>query len=105
MTDINVAVIGAAKVGKSTFIQKALGLRTLPTAPVASLKMKVDSNLYTTNMIELDLEHFDVDLGTERIKWPVQINGQIVPRIDGVLLLYDVMTRDSIAQLPQTLSE
>ena len=34
MENINIAVIGAAGVGKSTLIQRALGLRSLPTAVI-----------------------------------------------------------------------
>lgn len=103
MENINIAVIGAAGVGKSTLIQRALGLRSLPTAVASSLKMVVDNFVYTVSLVELDLESFDFD-PDRLVQWPKQINGQIVPRMDGALLLYDVMNRESIADLPQTLS-
>lgn len=104
MADINIAIIGSAGVGKSTLIQRALGLRGLPTSIASSLRMTVDNVLYTVSLIELDLESFDIN-PDRRIQWPKQINGHIVPRMDGSLLLYDVMNRESIAELPQTLSE
>lgn len=104
MNDINIAVIGASGVGKSTLIQRALGLRTLPSSVVSSLKMTVDGVLYTVSMIELDLESFRIN-GEKRIHWPKQINGQIVPPMDAALILYDVMNEDSVSELPQTLSE
>jgi|SRR5450432_1507343 GTPase SAR1 family protein len=104
MENINIAVIGAAGVGKSTLIQRALGLRTLPTSVASSLRMSVDSVIYTVSLIELDLESFDFN-PDRLVRWPKQINGQIVPRMDGALILYDVMNRESIADLPQTLSE
>lgn len=104
MEHINISVIGAAGVGKSTLIQRALGLRTLPTAVSSSLKMSVDNVIYIVSLVELDLESFDVD-PDRKIQWPKQMNGQITPRIDGALLLYDVMNRESISDLPQTLSK
>lgn len=66
--------------------------------------MSVDNVVYTVSLIELDLESFDIN-PDRRIQWPKQINGHIVPRMDGALLLYDVMNRESIQELPQTLSE
>jgi GTPase SAR1 family protein len=104
MENINIAVIGAAGVGKSTLIQRALGLRSLPTAVSSSQKMSVDNIVYTVSLVELDLETFDFN-PDRRVQWPKQINGQIVPRMDGALILYDVMNRESIIDLPQTLSE
>lgn len=104
MADINVAIIGSGGVGKSTLIQRALGLRSLPTSIASSQRMSVDNVLYTVTLIELDLEAFDI-IPDRRVQWPKQINGHILPRMDGALLLYDVMNRDSISELPQTLSE
>ncbi len=103
MSNINIAIIGGAGVGKSSLIQRALGLRALPTSITSSLRMSVDNVVYTVSLIELDLESFDI-AQDRRIEWPKQINGHIVPRMDGALLLYDVMNRESISALPQTLS-
>jgi hypothetical protein len=104
MADINIAIIGGAGVGKSTLIQRALGLHGLPTSIASSVRMSVDNVVYTVSLIELDMESFDINTD-RRIQWPKQINGHIVPRMDGALLLYDVMNRESITELPQTLSE
>lgn len=104
MSDINIAVIGSNGVGKSTLIQRALGLRTPPTSIASSLRMSVDNIVYTVSLIELDLESFDI-APERKIRWPKQINGHIVPRMDGALLLYDVMNRESILELPHALSE
>ncbi|KAL2073378.1 hypothetical protein VTL71DRAFT_10702 [Oculimacula yallundae] len=103
MADINIAVIGSAGVGKSTLIQRALGTRLAPTSIASSQRMTVDGVLYTVSLIELNLESFDIKT-EKRIQWPKQINGHIVPRMDGVLLLYDVMNRESIVELPQALN-
>lgn len=103
MADINIAVIGSVGVGKSTFIQRALGLRGPPTSNISGARMSVDNVPYTVTLIELDLETFDL-VADKRIQWPKQINGHIVPRMDGAFLLYDVMNRESIIELPPTLS-
>ncbi|KAG0646259.1 Ras guanine nucleotide exchange factor A [Hyphodiscus hymeniophilus] len=103
MADINIAIIGSAGVGKSTLIQRALGLRSLPTSIASSARMSVDNVVYTVSLIELDLESFD-GIPDRKIYWPKHINGHMVPRMDGALLLYDVMNRESIAELPQTLT-
>ncbi|CAG8971227.1 hypothetical protein HYALB_00001391 [Hymenoscyphus albidus] len=103
MATINIAVMGGGGVGKTTFTQNALGLRSLPTSITSSLRMSVDNIVYTVSLIELALESFDI-AQDRRIEWPKQINGQMVPRMDGALLLYDVMNRDSIAALPQALN-
>lgn len=104
MENINIAVLGAAQVGKSTLIQRALDLRGLPSTPISSQKMSVDSVVYSVSLIELDLDSvkFHPD---HPIQWPLQIRGQKIPRMDGSLLLYDVMNGTSIVDIPQTLSE
>lgn len=104
VNDINIAIIGAEGAGKSTLIQRALGLRKPPTSVASSLRMNIDNATYTISLVELDLEAFDIT-NDRRILWPKQINGVIVPRFDGALILYDVMNSETIADLPQTLSE
>jgi GTPase SAR1 family protein len=104
MSDINIAVIGSNGVGKSTLIQRALGLRAPSASIASSLRMSVDNIVYTVSLIELDLESFDI-VPERKIRWPKQIGGHIVPRMDGALLLYDVMNRESILELPHALGE
>lgn len=102
MEGVNVAVIGADGVGKSAFIQRALRLPQLPTSNVTSLLQQVDGASHHVTLIELDLEVFDVD-PAHPVQWPRQIGGQMLPRVDGALMLYDVMNKDSIRDLPQTI--
>jgi hypothetical protein len=104
MESINIAVIGAVAVGKSTLIERALGLRSTPTTVASTARLSVNNVVYAVSLIELDLASFDFK-PDRRVRWPKQINGQIVPRVDGALLLYDVMNRESIVDLPQTLSK
>lgn len=65
--------------------------------------MFVENVPYAVTLFELDLEYFDVN-PERQIQWPKQIGGTMMPPIDGVLLLYDVTNRDSIIELPQTLT-
>lgn len=103
VTDINIAIIGAEGAGKSTLIQRALGLRHPPLSVASTFKMNIDNTTYSVSLIELDLEAFDFT-NERRILWPKQVDGIIVPRLDGALILYDVMNIESISHLPQTMN-
>jgi GTPase SAR1 family protein len=102
METINIAVIGSDGVGKSAFIHRALRMNRPPNTNVNGARIEVEGVPHIVTLIELDLAVFDVD-PTQQIRWPKQINGHMVPRIDGALILYDVMNKDSIRELPHTL--
>lgn len=102
MDTINIAVIGADGVGKSSFVQRALKLARLPASNIAAVRIEVDGVPHVVTLVELDLESFDVSHGQE-IHWPKQINGHMVPSFDGAMVLYDVMNKDSIRELPPTM--
>lgn len=104
MESINICVIGANGVGKSHFIQRAMSLPRVPGPNPTTARINIDNVPYAVTLFELDLEYFDVD-PDRQIKWPKQMGGAILPRVNGVLLLYDVMNRESIIELPQTLSK
>jgi GTPase SAR1 family protein len=104
MDSINIAVIGADGVGKSAFIQRALRLPRPPSLNVTSLRQDVDGAPHVVTLIELDLEDFDVN-PDQPIQWPKQIGGHMVPRVDGALILYDVMNKESVRDLPPTMCE
>ncbi|KAL7623993.1 hypothetical protein AAE478_005550 [Parahypoxylon ruwenzoriense] len=103
MESINICVIGANGVGKSHFIQRAMSLPRVPGSNPTTARINIDNIPYAVTLFELDLEYFDVD-PDRQIKWPKQMGGAILPRVNGVLLLYDVMNRESIIELPQTLN-
>ncbi|KAJ2901338.1 ras GEF [Zalerion maritima] len=103
METFNIALIGAAGVGKSSFIQRVLGYSKPPVGHITNTRVTIENVPYLTILIELDLEYFDINPDRE-IQWPKQVAGQIMPRVDGALILYDVMNRESITELPQTLS-
>ncbi|KAI2632032.1 ras GEF [Hypoxylon sp. NC1633] len=103
MESLNICVIGANGVGKSHFIQRAMSLPRVPGPNPTTNCINIDNIPYAVTLFELDLEYFDVD-PDRQIKWPKQMGGAILPRVNGVLLLYDVMNRESIIELPQTLN-
>lgn len=105
MASINIAVIGAYGAGKSSFVQRAFRLQRPPELNVSSLRMEIDGTRYLVTLVELDLDGFkDLDPG-QSIQWPKQIDGHMVPRMDGALILYDVTNTDSVHDLSPTMSE
>jgi GTPase SAR1 family protein len=101
---INIAVIGSEGVGKSAFVQRALRLARPPSTNINAVRLEIEGVPHIVTLIELDLETFDVD-PAQPVRWPKQINGHMVPRIDGALILYDVTNKDSIRELPHTICE
>jgi hypothetical protein len=104
MDTINIAVIGADGVGKSSFIQRSLSLmpRSSPSNFSTNV-LDVEGVQHVVTLFEFDLaEYFDVD-PSQHISWPKQIDGHIVPSVDGALIVYDVMNKESIRDLPPIL--
>jgi hypothetical protein len=104
LQEINVAVLGAPKVGKSTFIQQAFDLAQMPLVSFTRRKMSLDGTIYIVRLIELGYNDLDMD-DDQCICWPDTIEEQPVPAIDGAFTLYDVTNRDSLMQMPETLSK
>jgi hypothetical protein len=100
--EINVAVVGSPKVGKSTFIQQAFDLGQMPLVHFTRRKMSLDGTIYVVRLIELSYRDLDLD-DDQCICWPDVIDGQPVPAIDGAFTLYDVTNKDSLIQMPETL--
>jgi hypothetical protein len=97
-------VVGAGKVGKSTFIKQALDLEEMPATPFTSRKVQMDGTVYVVRLIEVN--YGDLDLDDEKcICWPDTVGNTPVPHIDGAFTLYDVTCKDSLLQVPETLSE
>ncbi|KAF4459829.1 hypothetical protein FALBO_13408 [Fusarium albosuccineum] len=103
MEGFNIAVIGSTGVGKSSFVQRVLGLSRPPISNASSVRMLVDNTSHVITLLELDLEYFELN-PTQPIQWPKQMNGHIVPRVDAALILYDVTNHESVRELPQTLA-
>jgi GTPase SAR1 family protein len=104
MEEINIVVLGSPQSGKSTFIQRAFDLRSPPNSRFTQRKMSMDGNVYVVRLVELTFDDLDLD-DYKRICWPDTIAGTPVPVIDGAFTLYDVMNRESLVQVPETLSK
>lgn len=98
MQEITLAVLGAAGVGKSTFVQCALDLKKHATSPTSTKKVSLEGVISVLRLIELQIE--DVVITEDySIRWPTNIGDQRMPRIDGALVLCDVMTENSISHV------
>jgi hypothetical protein len=65
--------------------------------------MSIDGSVYVVRLIELSYDDLDLD-DEKRICWPDVLEGIPVPIIDGAFTLYDVMNKESLVQVPETLS-
>ncbi|KAK5660934.1 hypothetical protein OQA88_12308 [Cercophora sp. LCS_1] len=103
MEPINIAIIGAEGVGKSSFVQRILRSPRPPNHNVTTFRQELDGTVRLVTLVELDLEGFELD-SSQPIQWPKQIGGHMVPRMDGALILYDVTNKESVRDLASTLA-
>ena len=104
MVEVTIAVLGAAGVGKSTFIRCALDLKQ-PTNSIASVKkISLDGMVYQVRLLEIELGAIHVT-ASQQVEWPEAVTHLPTTRIDGALTLYDVMKKESLAHLPELISE
>lgn len=104
LPEINIAIIGAEGVGKSTFIQKALELPYLPSSQSAERRIPIDGSVYLVRLLELPIDNIEIN-DDDTINWPDTIEDKMMPRVDGALALYDVKDKASIEDLPDMLGE
>ena len=104
MQEVTLAVLGAANAGKSTFVQCALDLKRPASSPTSTKRVSLEGVTSILRLVELPINEVGVTKYQE-IEWPEIISGQNTMPIDGALLLYDVTNRNSIAQIPNMLSE
>ena len=104
LPEIDLAVIGASGVGKSTFIQRALGLRNLPAVPLSARTMSINGVLFHVRLLELEFHHLDLDVDRS-VRWPIRTAEMGLPRIQGALVLCDLMSERSLSTIPRILSE
>lgn len=98
---VNIAVLGSAGVGKSTFVQHSLGLDTRPTGAINARRISLGSETYLVRMLECQLDDVVVD-GTNRISWPLD---RRMPRVDAACTLYDISNKDTFEEVPVVLSK
>jgi hypothetical protein len=104
MLDMNIAVIGAAAVGKTTFMQKALGLPDTTPTTQCHRKWTMDGIPYHVRLVELKIDDIHAKPGNT-IEWPKTANGMAVPRVDGAITMYDVTVKESLASVPDMMSQ
>ncbi|TKA39847.1 hypothetical protein B0A54_10197 [Friedmanniomyces endolithicus] len=103
LPEVNIAVIGAGGVGKSTFVQKALDLPSLPPSQAAERKIPIDGNVYLVRLLELPIDDVDID-DDDIVTWPDTIADKVMPRVDGAIALYNVQDKDTFDDIPEVLN-
>ena len=104
MQEVTLAVLGAAAVGKTTFVRCALDLKKPFTSQLASKKVSLEGKISIVRLLELRLEDVQVT-AEEGLRWPGVVGDEKTPPIDGVLALYDVMEKSSVNRIPDILSK
>jgi hypothetical protein len=104
MLDMNIAIIGAPASGKTTFMRKALGLPETTPPSGCHRKWTMDGTPYVVRFVELRIDDIHVKPGN-MIEWPKTAHGAAVPRIDGAITVYDVTVKESLAGVPDMMSE
>ncbi|KAK5108532.1 hypothetical protein LTR16_006025, partial [Cryomyces antarcticus] len=102
MAEINIGVLGAAGVGKTTFVEKAFGLQTSVSSSAAGKTIPINGKPYMVRLLETPFDDIEVEEDA-RISWPVVVNDEEMSPLDGALALYDVMNKDSLADIPKML--
>jgi GTPase SAR1 family protein len=101
---VNLAIIGAEGVGKSTFIQCALDLKRPPTSRSSAKKMSLEGSVYVVNLWKVSVDEITIEAG-QTIIWPQSKGEQILPSVDGVLVLFDATSPESVVETSDTLSK
>ena len=91
--------------GKSTFVQRALELSRPPPAQASERKISIKGSDYLVRLLELPIDDVDIDDEDNTVSWPETIENKMMPRVDGVLTLYDVKDESSLECIPEMLSE
>jgi GTPase SAR1 family protein len=105
LADINVVVLGAEGVGKSTFVQKALDVPYPVATRAAERKISVKGSDYFVRLLEVSIDDADWDDDDETVVWPETIDDKMMPRIDGALVLYDIIDASSLEKVREMLSK
>jgi ABC-type Fe3+ transport system substrate-binding protein len=66
--------------------------------------MRIDDGYYIVRYLEMSFN--DILIGDRNsIKWPETIDDLATPRIDGAVTIYDVTNQESLARVPEMLSQ
>lgn len=104
MGEVTLAVLGAARSGKSSFVQCALDLKRPPTSPSATKKVSLEGVVSVLRLLEIQISEVFID-SEQAVVWPRTVGDQYTPHIDGALVLYDIMDQRSLNRVSYILSE
>lgn len=101
---VNLAIVGAEGVGKSTFIQCALDLKRPPISQSSAKKMSLEGLVYIVSLWEVSVTEITVDKG-RGIIWPqCKADQTLPPLVDGVLVIFDATSPESLVETSDMLS-
>ncbi|KAH7090392.1 ras guanine nucleotide exchange factor domain-containing protein [Paraphoma chrysanthemicola] len=103
MLDMNIAVIGAPSVGKSSFIRRALGLPENTSPAMCHRKWTIDGSQYVVRLVELHIDDVHIKPGNI-LEWPKTVHDLAVPRVDAAITMYDVTVKESLAGVPEMMN-
>ena len=88
LQELNIAVLGSARTGKSTFIRSALDLKVDAGSLISTKKVSLEGRISIVRLVEMDMNLIRDQGGT--LAWPAIIDETPLSEIEGVLLLFDV---------------
>lgn len=104
MQEVTLAVLGGAKAGKSTFVQCALDMKALPISSCTTKKVSLEGIVSVLRLCEFQLKNVKISEDYSII-WPKLAGDEAKPRIDGALVLFDVMDQISLYEVTDLLSK
>lgn len=104
MQEVTLAVLGGAKVGKSTFVQCALDMKAPPISSCTTKKVSLEGTVSVLRLYEFQLKNIKISQDCSII-WPRLAGDDATPRIDGALVLFDVMDQTSLYEVADLLSK
>lgn len=97
-------MLGAPRAGKSTFVQCALDLKKPAVFRSSIKKVSLEGTVSVLRLLEFQLD--DVRISEDHcIDWPQTVGDQASSRIDGALVLCDVMNKSSMIDVADVLSK
>ena len=86
-------------------MQKALDVPHSAASRAAERKISVKGSDYIVRLLEISIDDVDWDDDDGTVGWPETIDDKMLPRIDGALVLYDIVDARSLEKVPEMLSK
>lgn len=104
MQEVTIAILGGAKVGKSTFVRCALDMKAPPVSSCTTKKVSLEGTVSVLRLYEFQLKNIKISEDCSII-WPRLAGDEAKSRIDGALVLFDVMDKTSLYEVADLLSK